>query len=171
MKPDSKRAIAKANTRERLLAVAYGLFTHNAYEAVTLRWIAAETGMSTGAVFSSFADKAEVYAACFGFPHPWRPIAQAKKDGRLYLLLVDYREESNVAWIAANPDYVWPHTGLEDAPLARTIGHNNLENDGDDRWQMAGWCWSQDHYTEGCGIPVACIELDAVAPHPEPADA
>lgn len=47
-------------------------------------------------------------------------------------------------------------SALEDVPgNSRTIGHNNFDNDGEDVWQFAGWCWSHDHYTAGRGKPVA----------------
>ena len=106
------------------------------------------------------------HRAGLGLEPPWRPIADAVKDNRLYILLVDYTDETNAAakakWEAEG--YVWAPNPLDDAFHARTIGHNNFDNDGEDVWQFAGWCWSQDHYTQGRGTPVACIELAAVAP-------
>lgn len=100
------------------------------------------------------------------FSAPWRPIADAPKAGQLCLLLVDYSEEANRAAIDAEPNYVWSPNPLEDESVARTVGHNSFENTGEDRWEFAGWCWSQDHYTEGHGTPIAFIELDSVAPPP-----
>lgn len=70
----------------------------------------------------------------------WQPIATAPKDGTLVLLLIEPDGDRE------NP--------LEDtAEGSRTIGQNNFENDGDDKWEFAGWCWSHDHYTEGHGTP------------------
>jgi len=83
----------------------------------------------------------------------WRPIEEAPKDGTLLLLLVDYSGDQ-----AGAP--------LEDDTLARTIGANNFDNDGEDAWRFAGWCWSHDHYTEGQRRPVKFILLDDVAPTP-----
>lgn len=43
-----------------------------------------------------------------------------------------------------------------------TIGFNNFDNDGEDRWQFAGWCWSHDHFidaSEHGGKPVAWLPL------------
>jgi AcrR family transcriptional regulator len=51
------RAQAKQRTRERVLAAARRLFTELGYEGATIRHIAHAAGMSTGAVFASFADK------------------------------------------------------------------------------------------------------------------
>jgi AcrR family transcriptional regulator len=51
------RALAKQRTRERVLAAARRLFTELGYEGATIRQIAQAAGMSTGAVFASFADK------------------------------------------------------------------------------------------------------------------
>lgn len=65
----------------------------------------------------------------------------APKNGKLVLLFVDYTGED-----ADHP--------LADAEFAWTVGHNNFDNDGEDEWRFAGWCWSHDHYTEGHGVPV-----------------
>jgi hypothetical protein len=66
----------------------------------------------------------------------------APRDGTMLCLLVDYSGDD-----AAGP--------LEDtAEAAWTIGFNSLSNTGEDRWQIAGWCWSHDHFTEGPGKPI-----------------
>ena len=55
------RALAKQKTREKILDAARQLFTQRGYEGATVRDIARAAGMSTGAVFASFADKAELF--------------------------------------------------------------------------------------------------------------
>jgi AcrR family transcriptional regulator len=62
MRP-TRRALAKQRTREKILAAARALFTERGYEGATIRDIAGAAGMSTGAVFASFADKAELFEA------------------------------------------------------------------------------------------------------------
>src|SRR5579872_6622181 len=57
----TSRARAKQRTRQRLLGAARRLFLARGYEAATIRDIAAEADLSTGAVFASFADKAELF--------------------------------------------------------------------------------------------------------------
>lgn len=57
----TRRALAKQQTRERILAAARQLFVQRGYEGATIRDIAKAAGMSTGAVFASFADKAELF--------------------------------------------------------------------------------------------------------------
>lgn len=85
------------------------------------------------------------------------PMATAPRDGTTLRLLVDYRAED-------------AHHALVDDAEGWTIGHNNYDNDGEDRWQLAGWCWSQDHYTEGHGKPLGWLPFEpgaavtAVAP-------
>lgn len=78
----------------------------------------------------------------------WLPIDQAKKDGTLYLLLV-----------AADLDSEDSSMPTENELHYRTVGHNNFENDGEDSWQFAGWCWSHDHFVEGRGKPVMFQEM------------
>jgi len=57
----TRRALAKQRTRERVLSAARRLFTERGYEGATIRDIAQAAGMSTGAVFASFADKSELF--------------------------------------------------------------------------------------------------------------
>jgi AcrR family transcriptional regulator len=59
----TRRAMAKQRTRQRLLSAALRLFTTRGYEAATIRDIAAEADLSTGAVFASFSDKADLFNA------------------------------------------------------------------------------------------------------------
>lgn len=55
------RALAKQRTREKILQAARDLFNTRGYDGSTVRDIARAAGMSTGAVFASFADKAELF--------------------------------------------------------------------------------------------------------------
>src|ERR1700722_173065 len=73
--------------------------------------------------------------------HAWHPIASAPRDGTLLLLLVENALEE----LNCHP--------LEDSVLSRTVGFNNFDLDGEDKWQMAGWAWENDHFTEGHGTP------------------
>lgn len=57
----TNRALAKQRTRAKILASARDLFAERGYEGATIRDIARAAGMSTGAVFASFADKAELF--------------------------------------------------------------------------------------------------------------
>ena len=59
----TRRALAKQHTRRRLLDAAKRLFNERGYEAATVRDIAAAAGLSTGAVFASFSDKADLFGA------------------------------------------------------------------------------------------------------------
>lgn len=60
-RPLTGRALAKQRTREKILESARQLFNERGYERATVRDIARAAGMSTGAVFASFADKAELF--------------------------------------------------------------------------------------------------------------
>jgi AcrR family transcriptional regulator len=57
----NQRALAKQRTREKIVAAAKGLFAERGYEGATIRDIARAAGMSTGAVFASFADKSDLF--------------------------------------------------------------------------------------------------------------
>jgi AcrR family transcriptional regulator len=57
----TRRAMAKQRTRQRLLGAARRLFTSRGYEAATIRDIASAADLSTGAVFASFSDKADLF--------------------------------------------------------------------------------------------------------------
>jgi len=72
----------------------------------------------------------------------WRDMATAPTDGTMVRLLVEFEEHST-----------------EDAEQAPTIGANNFDNDGEDVWRFAGWCWSHDHFTEGKGTPVGWLPM------------
>lgn len=60
-RPLTRRALAKLQTRQRVLGAAKALFTERGYEGATIRDIAAAAGMSTGAVFASFTDKSDLF--------------------------------------------------------------------------------------------------------------
>jgi len=81
----------------------------------------------------------EPVAAC---NHEWMDMASAPRDGTMLRLLVEFEEHST-----------------EDAAQAPTIGANNFDNDGEDRWQFAGWCWTHDHFVEGKGVPVGWLPM------------
>ncbi len=57
----TRRALAKQQTRLKVLAAARRLFSEQGYEGATIRDIAATAGMSTGAVFANFTDKSDLF--------------------------------------------------------------------------------------------------------------
>ncbi len=61
----NRRQVAKARTRVKVLEAARTLFAERGYDAATIRDIAKGAGMSTGAVFANFQDKAELFEAVF----------------------------------------------------------------------------------------------------------
>lgn len=60
-KVPTRRALAKQQTRAKVLAAARKLFSEQGYEGATIRDIATAAGMSTGAVFANFADKSDLF--------------------------------------------------------------------------------------------------------------
>jgi hypothetical protein len=75
-----------------------------------------------------------------GASDPWLPLASAPRDGSMLWLLVDYSGGEHA---------------LVDNQYGATIGFNEHDKTGVDRWQFAGWCWTHDHFTEGRGKPLA----------------
>lgn len=61
----NRRQAAKVRTRQKVLDAARTLFAERGYEPATIRDIAKAAGMSTGAVFANFQDKAELFEAVF----------------------------------------------------------------------------------------------------------
>ena len=57
----TRRAVAKQQTRRRLIAAAKSLVADRGYDAATLRDVAAMADVSTGAVFANFQDKADLF--------------------------------------------------------------------------------------------------------------
>jgi AcrR family transcriptional regulator len=55
------RAKSKEANRRKILESAYVLFRDRGFDAATLRDIARNAGLSTGAVFANFADKSEIF--------------------------------------------------------------------------------------------------------------
>ena len=62
-RPLTRRAQAKLETRDRVLQAAKRLFIDRGFEGATIRDIASEAGMSTGAVFANFTDKHDLFHA------------------------------------------------------------------------------------------------------------
>lgn len=83
-----------------------------------------------------------------GIAATWRPMDTAPRDGTMIRLLVNFTEHAT-----------------EDSPdPSPTIGANNVDNDGEDEWLFAGWCWTHDHFTEGKGTPIGWLPmLDTLA--------
>jgi AcrR family transcriptional regulator len=59
----NRRVQSKLRTRQKVLEAARALFIERGYEASTVRDIARQAGMSTGAVFANFEDKSDLFEA------------------------------------------------------------------------------------------------------------
>ena len=63
LKPDGKRARAKAANRQAILEAARGVFALSGYEATTVRDIIRATDLGTGTFYNYFKSKEEVFQA------------------------------------------------------------------------------------------------------------
>ena len=61
--PKSKRELSKAETRARLMAAARSEFARRGYAGASLRTITSQAGLTTGAFYTHFRDKKEMYIA------------------------------------------------------------------------------------------------------------
>lgn len=76
----------------------------------------------------------------------WKDMSNAPKDGTILRLLV-------------NPDRD-EFTAFDDSLTPfETIGFNNLENTEEDRWEFAGWDWSQDCFITGRGEVIGWMQF------------
>jgi len=67
----NKRQAAKAATRAKLLATVRSLWAEpGTYEAVTMRVIAKEAGVSTGAIFANWPGKEALWREAMGYEPP-----------------------------------------------------------------------------------------------------
>lgn len=97
-RPGTSRQIAKAATRAKVLETARIAFETLGYEAATIRDIANMAGLSTGAIFASFADKAALYRAIYDHP----PISP--ELGRQMLVALEGAEHLYQHGILATPN-------------------------------------------------------------------
>jgi AcrR family transcriptional regulator len=116
--PTSLRAQSKLKTRRRVLDAARRLFMSRGYEAATIRDIAGEAGLSTGAVFASFLDKNDLFNAVMaedfqllieGLRRGERPDAPVD-EGVLAIFKVGYRcHLSQLPLLRAAISLSWSH--------------------------------------------------------------
>lgn len=73
----------------------------------------------------------------------WRPMETAPRDSTMLRLLVEFSEHAT-----------------EDSPdPSPTIGFNSFDDNGEEDWKFAGWCWCHDHFTQGEGTPVGWLPM------------
>lgn len=89
----------KAKTRAAALAAARTLFARDGFEAATIRGIARQMKMSTGAIFANFPDKAALYAEAMGCP-PVRDLPVYRAAPQLLAVAVAL----DGAWTESFPD-------------------------------------------------------------------
>lgn len=129
----NRRAENKARTRQKVLEAAKSLFMQRGYEGATMRDIAAEAGLSTGALFANFTDKAdlfnEVILADFETQHDkiTEALAGAKsvKDKILAMMSAGYTFHlSQLPLLQAGISVSWSHGlngELGERPVWRTV--------------------------------------------------
>ena len=123
VRPLTRRAMAKMRTRQALLQAGKQLITERGYEDATVRDIARAAGMSTGAVFANFSDKADLFAEILsteyetlasilrGVPVDDRPVPEAL----LALLEAGYRFHlAQLPLLQAANSVSWSHTAKDE---------------------------------------------------------
>lgn len=115
----NRRQASKLRTRERVLKAARDLFLLSSYQATTIRAVAKAAGMSTGAVFATVEDKAQLWREAMGTEPPLdtmdnpairaAPLMQAALRALLAIRPRDWAEGDDpaftAAWTAAEQAY------------------------------------------------------------------
>ena len=103
-KKPNRRDEAKAQTKAKILAAATKLFAEDGgYAAATIRSIAKDARMSTGAFFASYESKEDVYREIYGHP-PVTPEQGARLLAQASFLANLAAESEGVAGYHLNGD-------------------------------------------------------------------
>ena len=112
------RKESHAQTRERLIATAHGMFLSDGYNATSLDKVATTAGFSKGAVYSNFSTKHEL--AVLDVIH--RERAQSLADAVSGVDTVEGRIDAFAAWAEANiGDVGWTALEVEFATSTRRV--------------------------------------------------
>jgi AcrR family transcriptional regulator len=117
-RPMTRRAVAKLRTRQIVLDAAKRLFTERGYEPATVRDIATAAGMSTGAVFANFTDKADLFNEVI--VADYEALAQRMRQAAEGQSKVD---EAVVAVLAAGYEFHLPQLPLLQATVGVSWSH------------------------------------------------
>jgi len=126
-RPLTRRAMAKLRTRQALLEAGRQLFTERGYEDATVRDIARAAGMSTGAVFANFSDKADLFAEILSDDYEALASAMreiAVEDRPVREALIAILEAGYAFHLAQLPllqaanSVSWSHTAKDEEPAA-----------------------------------------------------
>lgn len=105
----NRRKLAKAATRTKVLEAGRALFYSVGYQATTIRDIAEDIGMSTGAIFANFKDKAALYREVYGHdpltPEQGLRLAQALREAEAFMAGFEGSEQQDIdalLWQARN---------------------------------------------------------------------
>jgi AcrR family transcriptional regulator len=125
----SRRAGAKQLTRRRLITAAKQLAGERGYEAATLRDVAALAGLSTGAVFANFTDKADLFRAAIaeddvGLAALMRRAAETAGSPRRTLMAMlsaaQAAQQQELAWVRVKMSLLWS-CNADNARAARPV--------------------------------------------------
>jgi AcrR family transcriptional regulator len=118
----SRRANAKLQTRRRLIDAAKQLAGERGYEAATLRDVAALAGLSTGAVFANFVDKADLFSAAIAADdeallavmHRAADLGGAPRRTLLAMLAAaQAMQQQELAWVRVKMSLLWSCAGRQ----------------------------------------------------------
>jgi AcrR family transcriptional regulator len=107
----NRRQAAKVRTRQKVLDAARALFAERGYDPATIRDIAKGAGMSTGAVFANFQDKAELFEA----------VLTEDLQGAANVLREGASREAPVRDRLVNAFTAGYHASLEQLPLVQAV--------------------------------------------------
>lgn len=125
----NRRQKSKVRTRQRVLEGAKALFEQVGFEKATIRAIAKKIGMSTGAVFANFKDKADLYQAVYGHG-PLSPEHGQQLAALVRRMLVEMQDEVDQrksggnaeSWVELETIAVDASTVLSRLPVGSVVG-------------------------------------------------
>ena len=116
-RPPTKRKLARQETRRKVLEAARKLFQEQGYAGTRIRELAAEIGMSTGAVFSNFGSKHELFRKAVSTEYDgYRDVLErispdaSPRDKVVALLATDY-EPRRLGFLRVEMELSWSVEG------------------------------------------------------------
>ena len=159
--PRATRAEKKAATRERLLAAAARIATHDGFAGISLERVADEAGLTKGAIYSNFASKDDLLLEVAARLTPGLNLSEEVLTADSLREVLDYAAKALVRTSGARRKEValtaeFQALAIRDARLRRALLATRRQEDLEDD---PFWEWIQAHRGEFPLPPEQFIEV------------